>query len=240
MFSSSAPIQRPQSLREQTYQVLRSAILSGEFAPDSRLVETQIAKKLQVSRTPTREALQQLQKEQLIVADGNGNLRVISFSIKDAQNLYRCRSVLEQESVSDACKHATPEQLEKIELLVQQAEKANAQHPNQLTSYQLLYIDYQFHRAIVECSGNPWLALLLDQLFDKMALLRIQTIQQNLQVLEICSEHRQIYEAIAQRNAKKALVAIRNHLTSSQNRVIAEIEQSQAKLQPCPLSSSTI
>ena len=73
MFSSSAPIQRPQSLREQTYQVLRSAILSGEFGAGSRLVETQIAEKLQVSRTPIREALQKLQKEQLIVTDGNGN-----------------------------------------------------------------------------------------------------------------------------------------------------------------------
>ncbi len=229
MFSSSAPIQRPQSLREQTYQVLRSAILSGEFTADSRLVETQIAEKLQVSRTPIREALQQLQKEQLIVADGNGNLRVISFSTEDARNLYRCRSVLEQESVSEACKHATPDQLEKIEAIIQQAEKAIAQQPNQLTSYQLLHIDYQFHRAIAECSGNPWLAILLDQLFDKMALLRIQTIQRNLQVLEIRSEHRQIYAAIAQRNVEQALAAIRDHLTSSQNRVILEIEQLQAQ-----------
>lgn len=229
MFSSSAPIQRPQSLREQTYQVLRSAILSGEFTADSRLVETQIAEKLQVSRTPIREALQQLQKEQLIVADGHGNLRVISFSTEDARNLYRCRSVLEQESVSEACKHATPDQLEKIEAIIQQAEKAIAQQPNQLTSYQLLHIDYQFHRAIAECSGNPWLAILLDQLFDKMALLRIQTIQRNLQVLEIRSEHRQIYAAIAQRNVEQALAAIRDHLTSSQNRVILEIEQLQAQ-----------
>ena len=229
MFSSSAPIPRPQSLREQTDQVLRSAILSGEFTADSRLVETQIAEKLQVSRTPIREALQQLQKEQLIVADGNGNLRVISFSTEDARNLYRCRSVLEQESVLEACKHATSDQLEKIEAIIQQAEKAIAQQPNQLTSYQLLHIDYQFHRAIAECSGNPWLAILLDQLFDKMALLRIQTVQRNLQVLEIRSEHRQIYAAIAQRNVEQALAAICDHLTSSQNRVILEIEQLQVK-----------
>ena len=102
MFSSSEPIQRPQSLREQTYQVLRSAILSGELVAGSRLVETQIAEKLQVSRTPIREALQQLHKEQLIVIDINGNLRVVSFSTDDAKHLYRCRSVLEQESVLEA------------------------------------------------------------------------------------------------------------------------------------------
>ena len=229
LLSSPPPIQRAQSLREQTYQVLRSAILSGEFLAGSRLVETQIAEKLQVSRTPIREALQQLQQEQLVVTDENGNLRVVSFSPDDAKQLYRCRLVLEQESVLEACKNATAEQLAKIELAIQQAEKAIAQQPNQLTSYQLLHIDYQFHRAIAECSGNTWLALLLDQLFDKMALLRMQTVQQNLKVLEIRSEHRCIYDAIVQRDYDAAIAALSNHLMSSQARVMREIEQLQSQ-----------
>lgn len=229
LLSSPRPIQRSQSLREQTYQVLRSAILSGELLAGSRLVETQIAEKLQVSRTPIREALQQLQQEQLVTTDENGNLRVVSFSIADAKHLYRCRLVLEQESVLEACKNATDEQLGKIEFAIQQAEKAIAQQPNQLTSYQLLHIDYQFHRAIVECSGNHWLALLLEQLFDKMALLRMQTVQQNLKVLEIRSEHRQIYEAIVKRDYEAAFTALSNHLMSSQARVIREIEQLQSQ-----------
>jgi len=229
LLSSPHPIQRSQSLREQTYQVLRSAILTGEFLAGSRLVETQIADKLQVSRTPIREALQQLQQEQLVITDRNGNLRVVSFSTDDAKNLYRCRLVLEQESVLEACKKATVEQLAKIELAVKQAEQAFGQNLNQLSSYQLLHIDYQFHRAISECAGNPWLTLLLDQLFDKMALLRVQTIQQNLKVLEIRSEHRQIYEAIAQHDYQKALQSLTEHLISSQVRVIHEITQLQKK-----------
>jgi DNA-binding GntR family transcriptional regulator len=229
VLSSPRPIQRSQSLREQTYQVLRSAILAGELLAGSRLVETQIAEKLQVSRTPIREALQQLQQEQLVVTDENGNLRVVSFLPGDAKNLYRCRLVLEQESVIEACKNANSSQLAKIELAIQQAEKAIAQQPNQLTSYQLLHIDYQFHRAIAECSGNPWLAMLLDQLFDKMALLRMQTVQQNLKVLEVSSEHRRIYKAIADNNSEAALEAITNHLMSSQARVIREIEQLQSQ-----------
>lgn len=227
LLSSPRPIQRSQSLREQTYQVLRASILAGEFLAGSRLVETQIAEKLQVSRTPIREALQQLQQEQLVVTDENGNLRVVSFSTADAKYLYRCRLVLEQESVLEACKNSTDVQLAKIELAIQQAEKAIAQQPNKLTSYQLLHIDYQFHRAIAECSGNPWLAMLLDQLFDKMALLRMQTVQQNLKVLEIRSEHRRIYKAIVERDYELALAALTDHLMSSQARVIREIEQMQ-------------
>jgi DNA-binding GntR family transcriptional regulator len=191
------------------------------------LIETQIAEKLQVSRTPIREALQQLQQEQLVVLDPNGSLRVVSFSPNDARHLYRCRLVLERESVIEACKKVSKEHLAKIEAAILQAELANQQQPSQFTSYQLLHIDYQFHRAIADCSGNRWLSMLLDQLFDKMALLRMQTIQQNLKVLEIRSEHRQIYNAIAQGNHEEALAAICSHLLSSQARVIHEIEQLQ-------------
>lgn len=227
LLSSPRTIQRSRSLREQTYQVLRSAILSGELLAGSRLIETQIAEKLQVSRTPIREALQQLQQEQLAVIDANGSLRVVSFSTDDARHLYRCRLVLERESVLEACKNVNEDCLMKIEAAILQAERANEQQSNHFTSYQLLHIDYQFHRAIADCSGNPWLAMLLDQLFDKMALLRMQTIQQNLKVLEIRSEHRQIYNAIAQGNHGEALSAICSHLLSSQARVIHEIEQLQ-------------
>jgi DNA-binding GntR family transcriptional regulator len=62
-----------------------------------------------------------------------------------------------------------------------------------------------------------------------MALLRMQTVQQNLKVLEIRSEHRCIYDAIVQRDYDAAIVALSNHLMSSQARVIREIEQLQSQ-----------
>ena len=224
---SPRSLQRNQSLQEQTYQALRTAILSGELTPGQRLVETHLAKKLQVSRTPIREALRQLQREELVIAEPNNMLRVATISMTDAVQLYDCRLALEQLSVAEACENATETQIQNLNMMVMQAEKLIKSKPSQLTNYQLLDLDYRFHRLLAESSGNLRLRSLLDQVFDKMMLLRIHTIQNNRDVLEIRTEHRQIYEAVQARNPETATQAIKAHLVASKERVVREMKNLQ-------------
>ncbi|MGB7084297.1 MAG: GntR family transcriptional regulator [Phormidesmis sp.] len=227
MTSSTLPspplIQRRKSLYEQVYSALRAGILAGEFTPGSRLIETQLTEWLNVSRTPLREALRQLQKEGLVTADTSG-LQVTTISAADAIELYDCRLVLEKLAVTGACEQASQQQIAALEQYVIQAEARNPQDSGAQTLLQLLDLDYQFHHLIAESSGNRRLVSLLDQLFDAMALLRIQTLQQNPSVLEIKLEHRQVYEAIARRDAATAITAIQLHLLASKARVVKEIQ----------------
>ncbi|MEO0488456.1 MAG: GntR family transcriptional regulator [Cyanobacteria bacterium J06659_2] len=225
--SSRPPIRRNKSLSEQVYTALRTGILTGEFVPGSRLIETQLTEWLNVSRTPLREALRQLQKEGLVTADTNGGLRVTTISAADAAELYDCRLALEQLSVAGACEHASGDQLKALEQYVIQAEARDPQDSQLQMLLQRLDLDYQFHHLIAESSGNKRLVSLLDQLFDAMALLRIQTLQHNPGVLEIRLEHRQIYEAIAKRDAAVATEAVRVHLLASKGRVVQEIRSFQ-------------
>lgn len=228
---SPSSLQRNKSLQEQTYQALKTAILSGELAPGQRLVETQLAKKLQVSRTPIREAIGLLQHENLATIDSNGVVRVATISIEDAVQLYDCRIALEQLSVMAACQNATDSQLKELLLMVEQAEKLVNSKPSPLTSFRLLDLDYRFHRLLVQSSGNSWLVDLLDQVFDKMQLLRIQTTKNNPNVLEIRTEHRRIYEPVQQRNPEAAVQAIKEHLIASKERVIREVQQLQQDME---------
>lgn len=223
-------IQRNKSLYEQTYQALRTSILSGELLPGERLVETQLAEQLQVSRTPIREAIRQLQRDSLVTSDGNGGLRVTTISIVDAAQLYDCRIALEQLSVQEACENATAHQLEALEALVIQAEEFVRRSPSKSHSAQMLELDYQFHHLIAESSHNRWLITLLEQVFDKMALLRTQTTQHNPTVLEIRDEHRHIFMAIAQRDTSPAVLAIKTHLEASKERVIQEVRNLQLEI----------
>lgn len=246
ILSSSPTIHRGKSLYEQVYQALRSAILTGQLAPGDRLVETQLAEWLQVSRTPLREALRQIQQEGLATADISGGLRVTTITAADAAELYDCRMALEGLAVAGACHNATPDQLRRIEACVLQADSLGNQPPlrpvktsarsalppdqESPSPQQLLDVDYQFHHLIAEGSGNRRLISLLDGLFDAMALLRIQTLKQNPDVLDIRLEHRQIYQAIADRDAETAVSAIKSHLSASKARVIQEIEAYQSSL----------
>ncbi|HIK39553.1 GntR family transcriptional regulator [Thermoleptolyngbya sp. M55_K2018_002] len=232
MTLSSLSVQRSKSLYEQTYEALRASILSGDLAPGQRLVETQLAERLQVSRTPIREAMRQLQRDTLVTADSSGGLRVASLSVEDVIQLYDCRLALEQFAVQGACQHATPEQVRSLEQLVTQSETLSKSQ----TEYSpaMLDLDYRFHRLIAESSGNRWLVSLLDQVFDKMALLRVQTTRRNPRVLEIRQEHRQIFETIqtgwrsrSEADISAAVAAIRTHLIASQARVTQEVENLQ-------------
>ncbi|MGB8700527.1 MAG: GntR family transcriptional regulator [Thermosynechococcaceae cyanobacterium] len=222
-------IQRNQPLQIQAYQALKNAILSGDLSPDERLVETQLAAKLQVSRTPIREALRLLQHENLVTLGANGALYVVSLSQEDAEQLYDCRIALEQQSTREACQQATPDQLQHLDQILVQSKTLVESKPTQLTAFQMLDLDYQFHRLIAQSSGNLWLALLLDQVFDKMQLLRIQTIKHNTNVLEICVEHRRIYDAIVARNPEIAAQTMQMHLLASKRRVVQEIQQFQGR-----------
>jgi DNA-binding GntR family transcriptional regulator len=220
---SQPAVQRQKSLYEQVYSALRSGILTGEFAPGSRLIETQLTEWFNVSRTPLREALRQLQKEGLVTADTSG-LHVTTISATDAIELYDCRLVLEKLAVTGACQQASPQQIQALESCVIQAEARAAQASDEQTLLHLLDLDYQFHHLIAESSGNRRLVVLLDQIFDAMALLRIQTLKQNPLVLEVRLEHRQIYEAIAQKDAATAIAAMQLHLLASKARVVKELQ----------------
>ncbi len=225
LVSSLRSVNRTQSLHVQTYQALRAAIISGELSPGERLVETHLAQKLQVSRTPIREAIRQLQQEYLVTLDANGAMRVATISIADAVHLYDCRIALEQLSVTGACENATSEQLQALHLMVLEAEKLMLSPSSSINTSQRLDLDSRFHRLLAQSSGNVWLVSLLDQVFDKMALLRIQTTQSNPDVLEIRLEHSLIYQAVRDHHPDSAVAAIKQHLKFSQERVIKAIQQ---------------
>ncbi|MEL6880585.1 MAG: GntR family transcriptional regulator, partial [Cyanobacteria bacterium J06607_10] len=193
-------------LFSKTYLALRQEILSGKLVSGESLIEQALANRFKVSRTPIREAIRQLQQEGLVESDRGGGLRVTVITIADAIHLYDCRLGLEQVAAMGACENATSAQLEDLQDCLAQANLAepiaagdiarselsdsgNDDHSDELENR--LQIDQSFHRLLAESSGNPQLADLLDQVFSKMALLRLTTTYQSPDVLEIWAEHEQ-------------------------------------------------
>ncbi|MDX2230948.1 MAG: GntR family transcriptional regulator [Leptolyngbyaceae cyanobacterium bins.349] len=224
-------LHRGQALKEQAYQALRAAILTGELSPGAALSETQLAKMFQVSRTPVREALRLLQYEELVAYSAHQGLHVATFSTRDAAELYDCRLGLERISVAAACTNASVAQLQELHHLVQQLEKLVMGKPSNLLNFQLLELDDQFHRLLAESSQNLQLQAILDQLLNKMLLLRIQTLQQNITVLNLRAEHRPVYEAVLQRNVTWAVEAMDQHLLAAKERVMQQMTRFQPSIE---------
>ncbi|NJO79941.1 MAG: FCD domain-containing protein [Cyanobacteria bacterium RM1_2_2] len=212
------------TLYEQAYLTLRSAILAGEIDIQERLIETQLAERFQMSRTPIREAIRRLQQEKLLTSDSNGGIYVTKPALHDAIKLYDCRIALEQLAVMGACEHATNAQLQDLEQIVVQSANLEKQTEENRKN-RLLDLNFRFHRLIAQSSDNPWLVPLLEQLSSQTRLLRIQTLSDTPDVIKIHAEHCQIYEAIANRDAETAVQSITVHLKASQQRITHIFQQ---------------
>ncbi len=105
---------RPISLVDSIYETLLDAIVSGQLPHGSELNSVSLAKQLDVSRTPLREALRLLERDGLVHQAGNHKARVAEFSADDIREIYEVRLHLEAASAELAAKHITPDLLNEL------------------------------------------------------------------------------------------------------------------------------
>ena len=103
------------SLRGRVFQRLRNDILSGKYQENEELKEVAIGEEMGVSRTPVREAFRQLELEGLIQIIPNKGAYVTGITLKDVEDIYMMRSLLEGLCARWASEHITKEQLEEME-----------------------------------------------------------------------------------------------------------------------------
>jgi DNA-binding GntR family transcriptional regulator len=124
MSSSGKPRKNGISVREKTYDYLKSNILSCRFVPGERLAEEHLAEELGVSRTPVREALHKLEQEGLIEPLESRGFRVPHDSPEEIEDLFDIRTVLEGYTLKIICERITDKQIEKLEEMIDKAEDA--------------------------------------------------------------------------------------------------------------------
>lgn len=151
---------------DQVYGQLRDLIVEGTLAPGSRIVETEIAGRLGVSRTPVREALQRLQREGFVIAvtgAQQARLSVAPITCDDVHELLEIVGALEgvgarrAAAIPDAERRALTSELRSLN---QEFERAGRASP--LDHSRVYDADERFHRRIVEAGAGPRLLALHD------------------------------------------------------------------------------
>jgi len=211
--SSKIRIGKPVSIREKVRSVIRNDIYEGRIKEGSRLVEAQIAKQINTSRTPVREALHMLEMEDLLESIPRVGYRVKPIKWEELEELCEIRSINEtlaaqwaMERMSDKEFHALEENLEQSEKKVSQGDSRGFWDH-----------DAKFHECIAFFSRSERLLELCKKLRHHMVRYRLQTIhleKESFNQIAIRSNkgHRQILEAIKQKDQKAVKKAIKNHL----------------------------
>lgn len=196
---------------EFVYKALLQGIRDGQIRPGDRIREEDVAESLGVSRTPVREALQQLQARRLVeMAPGRGTV-VVELTTHQAIELYSMREVLEGAAARFAAQHAVPAELSIMQELLNEFTSSKGGDPRRLAS-----INQRLHQTIYEAARNRYMQEALSHLEDALSLLRGTTFELEDRHDSADREHRAIVAAIASRDAEGAEAASRLHIREAQ------------------------
>lgn len=191
---------------KDAYSLILAAIEAGHYRPGSRLVESELAERFGVSRTPVREALQRLETQAMLVRDGR-SLIVASLDHNQLAELYTVRAELEALAARLAARHASPEEVRVLAQMVDEDRKA-VRDPEALAR-----ANKRFHRQIHLASHNRYLVQQLDLVHRSMALMARTSLAAEGRGETALSEHHRIIEAIAAGDGQAADQALRQHIS---------------------------
>jgi DNA-binding GntR family transcriptional regulator len=192
-------------LRDQVRDVLLARVMSGEYPPGSRLVETRIAQELGVSQAPVREALRDLEQLGCVEYAPFRGSSVRALSVADLLEAFPVRSVLEALACRLAAERITDAQLERLDALIA-AMRAAADDPRAESA-----ADSEFHATIVEAAGNATLSRQWSQLLPHARTFISMTLPASTPG-SVAERHVPILDALRRRDPEAAAAAMEAHL----------------------------
>ena len=207
------------------YQYLKDRIISGYYKSGERLTEVMLANELQVSRTPIRSALQQLEFDGLVTQLTKG-YAVSSFSKHDIRDIYQLRALLEGYAAFEAALNRTEQHIlfmKKANEGFQKHVQQMLQQSNQETIEQLVHFNKQFHNILNEAAGNLFLKKHIEQVIILPLVYRSFYWYDHYELKRSLETHEKIIHAIEFKQPERAKVAVQEHVYNALDHILEHI-----------------
>ncbi|NLM71898.1 MAG: GntR family transcriptional regulator [Synergistaceae bacterium] len=209
-----------QGLRQIVYEKLRSAIVDGSIKPGTKLSEIDLAERLEVSRTPIREAIRQLGQTGLVTLEPRKGAFVTMPSLKDASDLYDLREELEVMASVNLCK---ADHSEELTVGLQRFRSIFGAMTDDTITEEYVREDKAFHSLIYKSVTNKYLANTLANIADLIHLCRPFSLESS-RVTNFIMGHEAIVDAVLKRDIDRAVEETRKHIALSRQSLIASLK----------------
>lgn len=210
------------SLHEHVADTLREEIFAGTLAPGSFIDEVALCERLQISRTPLREALKVLTAEGLARHEPRRGCFVNEVTEQDLDEIFPVIALLEGRCAFEAARNASDADLAVLASLHEQLQ-AHAEAKRIVDYYQT---NFAIHEAIITLANNRWLAQVIADLRKILKLARLQQLHAPGRLAQSLSEHLAVFAALKARDSEGAEAAMRTHLTR-QREALRELARQQ-------------
>lgn len=202
----------------EVYEVLRRAIVEGRIRPNERLIETELAERLSVSRTPIRESIQRLAADGLVESRRRGWV-VREHSAQEIREIYEVRAALEGFAARLAAHRATDDMLGDI-VAIHSNYIRELEHS---TRDRMVRHNDDFHDAIIAAAGNARLAEQIRRSRDYYVIHRITGFLNDEDVRTSLAGHQELIDALLARDPDKAELVARTNVLSGLDKTLARL-----------------
>ncbi len=212
----SLPAEALVTSSDRTFAAIRADIVNGVIKAGSKLNETELSTKYEVSRAIIRESINKLVNANLVERKANIGAKVVTLSHQGLIQLYQVRESLEGMAARLAAKNMTDDEIQQLQRLLDE----HFEGVKGTESYYQEAGDVDFHYRIALGSHNQHLiAMLMDSIYHLVRMYRVQLGMAGPRVTTAFSEHQHIAKAIANRDPELAELLMRRHITYSMTNI---------------------
>ena len=216
------------SLHDEVASRLREQIFAGALPPGGFLDEATLCERLEISRTPLREALKVLVAEGLLRHEPRRGCFVAEVTERDLDDLFPVIALLEGRAAHEATVKAGDADRAALEVLHQQLQQCADE--GRITDY--YEANYAIHEAFITLADNRWLAQVIADLRKILRLARLQTLQVPGRLPQSLAEHMAVFAALKARDGAAAEEAMRIHLVRQRDALRDVARNHQSRLTP--------
>ena len=204
------------------YNHIKNSIADGLLRPQERIGQEAVASDLGLSRAPIREALNQLEREGLVLLRARRGFAVSSLEVNDVEEIFQIRMLLEEHAARLATRNRSSEDVAEVRRLVQALDEATAQRP--INSREWASLNREFHTALCQASGLKRLEQITLNLRDLIEhCVRIDaTSEENVGSAQ--KDHLRIFDAFAAGDDDQVAQLIREHCQAACDRLTSSLQ----------------
>ena len=208
-------------LNEIVFEGLRNAIIKGIIPIGERINESVYAEKMNISRTPVREALRRIQEEGLVEYVPHFGVVVKKITIEDAIEIYQIRKALDILAAQNAMKIMTEEQFDEMEALLKKTDEADERGDFR----EVIELSKRFNDMIYTFSRMPRLDIIAKKLRQYLMRFRDISLTENERRRKALDEHWILYKNMRQKNYEQVAIITTEHLDYSEKFILKEMRR---------------
>lgn len=215
------PMMESRPIREIAYEVLKHAIITGDIPAGERIVETDYAERLHISRTPLREALRKLERDGLVEYVPRRGVVVRAFTIQDVEEIYTIRNALEMLTLPGIIQRATAEDVAALRLRLREMDEVM----NRGDIATLSPMARDFHSHLTRLCGQNRILRVIEGQDEFITRFSAMAIRQENRRTAAHKEHYQLVDYVEQRDLARLEALTRKHIERSKENCLAALAE---------------